>query len=43
MKRKKMHDKVILLAKSYFNSLEVLISKALNRFKYYSSGIGFNK
>ena len=28
-KRKKKHDKTVLLAKSQLNSLEVLISKAL--------------
>ena len=28
-KKKKKHDKVVLLAKSQLNSIEVLISKAL--------------
>ena len=29
-KKKKKHDKIVLLAKSKLNSIEVLISKALN-------------
>ena len=29
MKKKKNHDKIVLLAKSKLNSIEVLISKAL--------------
>ena len=33
-KKKKNHDKIVLLAKSKLNSLELLISKALIDFKY---------
>ena len=33
-KKKKQHDKIVFLAKSKLNSIEVLISKAFNRTKY---------
>ena len=33
-KKKKKHDKIVFLAKSKLNSIEVLISKAFNRTKY---------
>ena len=47
-KNKKKCDKIILLAKSKLNSIQVLISKALidsniSNFKYYSWWVSFNK